>query len=174
MVRGTEGQMDEVKELFAVLDVPLSQVILDVRVIRWEGMAPAQFWSEKLPRGLLIGSLRGGEAKVDPRALALVDGPSSLLSHQSLLVELDEEGYLILSVSELDTEFELRYRPVFRKPDEVESHIQIAGADTRRLHIFRRVFKDGETVCIKGFLPTPNEGGGDAEVVLMLTPRLTR
>lgn len=170
MVRGTEGQMDQVKELFAVLDVPLSQVILDVRVIKWEGMAPAQFWSERLRGGLLIGSLRGGEAKVDPRALALAVGPSTILAHSTLPVDLGDTGYMSLS----DAGIELRYRPVFREPNKIESHIQIARADTRRFRTFRRVFKDGETLCIKGFLPAPNVRGGEAKVVLMLTPHLMR
>ena len=174
MVRGTAGQMDLVKELFAELDVPLSEVILDVHLVVWEGVVPAQFWAEDLPGGLMAGSLRGGVVEVDRQALARAFGSANLLAHKTFPANFGESGWLSLSALESDAQIEIWYRPVFREPNKIQSHIQIAIIGTRRPYTFQRVFKDGETVCIKGFLPTQNLRGEEAEVVLMLTPHLMR
>ena len=174
MVRGTPGQIDLVKELFAELDVPLSEVSLDVHLVVWEGVAPAQLWVEDLPGGLVAGSLHGGVVEVDRQALARAFGSANLLLHKTFPANLGESGRLSLSASESDVQIELWYRPVFREPNKIQSHIQIAIVGTRRPYTFHRDFKDGETVCIKGFLPTQNVRGEAAEVVLMLTPHLMR
>lgn len=144
---------------------------------RTEQLLPVRYADPEELASLLGTMVPDASISVEQGGLMVRGTPGQIdlvLLHKTFPANLGESGRLSLSASESDVQIELWYRPVFREPNKIQSHIQIAIVGTRRPYTFHRDFKDGETVCIKGFLPTQNVRGEAAEVVLMLTPHLMR
>lgn len=173
MVNGTPGVMDQLKVLLRELDQPFDEVIVDVRLFEWQEVSTSSFWSERLSRRLLLGKIGGDEGSTALKRLSS-EGHSILLASERLAVSSGKAKTLNLPTEKPGSLVRVRVRPKCLNSNVIQTQVEITSSGRDSKHSFRRKFKDGETICIKGFLTQPYKLTPEVEIILMLTPHLMR